>query len=245
MSPAPTSFEFEPLYLALAAVAAVAYARAARVHRPSRGRIALFALGLFLVAAPLNSPLETISAHYLLLAHLAQNALVADWAPPLLVLGLSPEMRRALARRGGRPFAIATTPALSLPVWLVAWYGVHVAPFYEWALRTGWGLELEHAILIAAGLLFWWAPLEPEPRRLSAPAAVAYVAIGFVASPWLAVAYIFAPSPFYGFYEHAPRIWDLTADRDQAIGGIIMQAEMTLVFVALLAHLFLRLLEEE
>ena len=49
----------------------------------------VFALGLLLVAAPLNTPLETLAAHYLVLAHLLQNAMLADWAPPLLILGLT------------------------------------------------------------------------------------------------------------------------------------------------------------
>lgn len=245
MTPEPTSTSFEPVFLALTALATLAYARAARTHRPGTLRVAVFALGLFLLAAPLNSPLETLSAHYLLLAHLAQNAIVADWAPLLLVLGLTPEMRAALARRGGRTFALVTRPALSLPLWLAGWYGVHLPPFYEWALRSGWGLQVEHGILLAVGLVFWWPPFEPEPRRLTAPLALAYVAVGFVASPWLALAYIFAPDTLYGFYADAPRLWGLSPERDQALGGILMQVEMSLVFVALIAHLFLKLLSEE
>ena len=73
-----TDFSFEPAYLVLAAAAAVAYARAARDDRPARWRVWCFGLGLFLVAASLNSPLETIAAHRLLLVHLLQNALIAD-----------------------------------------------------------------------------------------------------------------------------------------------------------------------
>ena len=66
----------------------------------------MFGLGVGLIALPLNSPLETISAHYLLLAHLLQNALIADWGPPLLILGLTPPMRQRIGR-GGRPAAPA------------------------------------------------------------------------------------------------------------------------------------------
>ena len=241
----PTSFSFEPLYLALAFVLAAAYVVAARRHRPGKSRAAVFALGLFLVAAPLNSPLETLAAHYLLVAHLAQNAIIADWAPPLLILGLTPTMRSALAARGGAAFRLATTPALTLPVWLVAWYGVHLPPFYEWALRTGWGLNIEHAILLVAGLVFWWPPFEPAPRRLTPPLALAYLGVGFVMSPWLALAYIFFPRTLYDFYADAPRIWGLSAQTDQALGGMLMQTEMALVFVALITHFFLKLSAED
>ena len=245
MAPAPTSFSFEPVYIGLAVAAAAGYARAARTYRPGAGRTAVFVLGLLFVAAPVNTPLETLAAHYLLLAHLAQNAILADWAPLLLLVGLTPGMRRGILERGGGPFRLATTPALSLPLWLVVWYGVHLPPFYDWALRTGWGLQLEHALLLGAGLLFWWPPLEPEPRRLTAPLALAYVAAGFVASPWLAIAYIFASETLYVFYDTAPRIWGISAEHDQVFGGILMQSEMAVVFLVLLAHLFARLMAED
>ena len=83
-----TSFTFEYAFLGLAAAAAGAYAWAARHGRPPRWRIAVFATGLVLIAASLNSPLETIAAKRLLLIHLLQNALIADLAPPLILLGL-------------------------------------------------------------------------------------------------------------------------------------------------------------
>src|SRR6476660_10274130 len=96
----PYAFGFEPLFLALAVAAAVLYWRAARRDPPSRWRLASFAAGLFLIAASLNSPLENLAAHYLLLMHLLQNALIADVAPLLVLLGLTPGMRDALNRRG-------------------------------------------------------------------------------------------------------------------------------------------------
>ena len=94
-APSPWSFEWEPLFLVLALLAAFAYARAARRYRPSRARTAVFALGLAVVVAALCTPLETIARHYLVLFHLLGNVMIADWAPPLLILGLTPAMRAA------------------------------------------------------------------------------------------------------------------------------------------------------
>jgi cytochrome c oxidase assembly factor CtaG len=241
----PTDWGFEPLFLALAVAAAGWYLREARREHPGRVRTLAFASGLFLLAAPLNSPLETLADHYSLLVHLGQNALIADWAPALLLVGLTPSTRAGLRRRGGRLFATVTRPALALPLWLLAWYGVHLAPFYDWALRAGWPLNLEHAILIAAGLIFWWPLLEPEPRRLTTSLALVYLAIGFLASPWLALTYIFSPEPFYDYYVHAPRLWGLSPAQDQNYGGILMQSEMTLLFLVLITHFLLKLLAEE
>jgi cytochrome c oxidase assembly factor CtaG len=234
----PYRFGFEPLFLVLVAAAAVVYRRAARRDQPSGWRLASFAAGLFLIAASLNSPLENLAAHYLLLAHLLQNALVADVAPLLVLLGLTPGMRNALNRHG----ADRLRSRWILPVWLLAWYLTHLAVFYNWALRTGWGLNIEHAILIAVGLLFWWPIVS---GRLSTATGIAYLAAAFVGSAFLGLAYIFSSHPYYTYYEHVPRIWGLSATRDQSLGGILMNGEQTLVFLLAIGYLVWRLLEEE
>jgi putative membrane protein len=234
----PTDFGFEPLFLALAGVAGVLYWRAARRDRPPWWRAVAFASGLVLIAASLNSPLENIAAHYLLLIHLLQNALIADVAPLLVMLGLTPGMRDALARRG----LARIRSRWIVAAWLAAWYLTHVAPFYDWALRTGWGLSLEHGILIAAGLLFWWPIVS---GRLGPPTGLAYLAVAFVGSAFLGLAYIFSSRPFYSFYEHAPRLWGLSPARDQNLGGILMNGEQTLVFLLAIGYFVVRLLDEE
>lgn len=248
MSGSPYRFGFEPLFLVLAAGAVVAYVRAFRAapagERPGRGRVWVFGLGVALVALPLNSPLETLSAHYLLLIHLLQNALIADWGPPLMILGLSPSMRAALSRRGGRALAELTRPAVALPLWLVVWYGVHVPPFYDWALRLGWPLNLEHLLLVVAGLVFWW-PVFAVPRRMEPLGVLAYLGLGFLSAPWLSLAYIFSSHAFYGFYEHAPRLWGLSPVKDQNLAGILMNADQTSIFFVAFAWHLLRVLAEE
>ncbi len=233
-----TAFSFEPLFLALAVAAAGLYWHAARREPPPRWRVVAFASGLFLIAASLDSPLETIAAHYLLLIHLLQNALIADVAPLLVMLGLTPPMRERLAGLGlGR-----VRSRWIVPAWLAAWYCTHLAVFYDWALRTGWGLNVEHAILIAAGLLFWWPIVS---GRLSPAAGLAFLAVAFVGSSFLGLAYIFSSSPFYAFYEHVPRLWGLSPARDQNLGGIFMNGEQTLVFLLAIGWFVWRLLEEE
>jgi cytochrome c oxidase assembly factor CtaG len=228
-----TSFTFEWVFLGLVVLAAGGYAWLARTDRPTPARAASFGFGLFLIGAALNSPLETIAAKRLLMIHLLQNALVADIAPLFLLLGLTPRMRAALPRVRAR---------YALPAWLIAWYGTHAASFYDWALRSSWPLQLEHALLIAGGLLFW---LPLVSARLSPPAALAYLGAGFVASSFLGLALIFSSRPVYSFYEHTPRLWGLSPARDQNLGGILMNGEQTLVFLLAIGYYVLRLLNEE
>jgi putative membrane protein len=245
-APAAYSFSFEPLFLVLAAVYIYIYIHLCRsVERPSRTRASITALGLVLIAFSLNSPLETIAVHYLLVVHLLQNVMIADWAPPLLMLGLTPAMRDAVAARGGRPLALLTRPLFALPFWLIVWYGVHLPPFYDWALRHEWPLNIEHGLLILAGLVFWWPVFSQEPQRVSTPIRLAYLGAAYIGSAFLSLALIFSGRAFYAFYEHAPRLWGLSATKDQNLGGILMNAEQMLVFFAALSYFLLRLLSEE
>ncbi|HET8527750.1 MAG TPA: cytochrome c oxidase assembly protein [Gaiellaceae bacterium] len=233
-----TAWTFEWFFLGAAVVAGCVYVLAARDDRPPAWRAALFGFGLFLIAASLNSPLETIAVKRLLLIHLLQNALIADVAPLLLLLGLTPRMRGWLNAHGAHKLRARYT----LPAWLVAWYGTHAANFYDYALRNQWPLNFEHALLIAGGLLFWW-PL--VSGRLHAPAALAYLGAGFVASSFLGLALIFSSRPLYSYYETTPRLWGLSPVRDQNLGGILMNGEQTLVFLLAIGFYVWRLLSEE
>ena len=245
-APSASAFSFEPLFLLLSAAAVYGYVRLAKtVERPSAWRATLFGLGIALIAISLNSPLETIAIHYLLVIHLLQNVMVADWAPPLLVLGLTPAMRAAVSARGGRALAFATRPRVALPFWLAVWYGVHLPGFYDFALRHPWLLNVEHGLLILAGLVFWWPVFATEPHRVSTAVRLVYLGAAYAGSAFLSLALIFSASAFYGFYEEAPRLWGLSAEKDQNLGGILMNAEQMIVFFAALSYFLLRLLSEE
>jgi putative membrane protein len=243
--PDPYSFTFEPLFIALALAAAVLYVRAARVETLPGLRIAVFALGLALIAFSLNSPLETLAANYLLLVHLLQNVMIADWAPPLLILGLTPAMRAAIARRGGRALAAITRPRIALPVWLVGWYVIHLAAFYDAALRNEWLLNVEHLLLVALGLVFWWPVFSDSPHPVSTPVRIGYLFAGFVGSVFLGLALTFGGSAFYDAYVEAPRLWGLSPVEDQNLAGVLMTAEQAIVFLIAITYFLVRLLREE
>ena len=243
--PSPWSFTFEPLFALLGAAALWAYLRSWRRERPGAGRAALFGAGVLLIVGALNSPLETIAVEYLVLFHLLQNVIISDWAPPLLILGLTPAMRAALAARGGRPLARITRPMVAFPVWLVGWYVIHLGGVFDFALRNPVLLNAEHVFMIAIGLLFWWPVLADAPRSVPTLARIAYVFAAFVFSAFLGLALTFAP-PVYGYYETRPeRLWGISAAQDQNLGGILMSSEQAIVFFAVIVWLLLRLFREE
>jgi putative membrane protein len=60
----------------------------------------------------------------------------------------------------------------------------------------------------------------------------------------LGIALTFAPEALYAFYEDQPRYWGLSAGTDQAIGGLIMALEQSIIMGIALVVLFMRALSE-
>src|SRR5690242_21847754 len=139
----PWRIQADPEWAVAIAIVALDYAVVVRAWR-RRGietpslRIASFAAGLLLIAVALLSPLEHIALTSLLSVHLLQNVILADWAPPLLVLGLSPAMVHAAMRH--RFVRAVTAPPVAISYWLAAWYVLHVPAVYGFALTHGWAL---------------------------------------------------------------------------------------------------------
>jgi cytochrome c oxidase assembly factor CtaG len=243
--PSAWSFTYEPLFVVLAIVAVALYVRAWRRAPGPAWRAWCFGAGIALVVVALNSPLGTIAIEYLVLFHLLQNVMIGDWAPPLLLLGLTPAMKDALASRGGRLLEVVTRPAVALPTWLVGWYVVHLGAVYDAAVRSPYLLALEHAFLITIGIVFWWPVLCDVPRSAATLTRIGYVFAAFVFSAFLGLALTFSP-PVYDYYETRPeRLWGITAEQDQNLGGILMSTEQALVFFAAIVWLLVRLLREE
>src|SRR4029450_4289703 len=65
-----------------------------------------------------------------------------------------------------------------------------------------------------------------------------------IVSTILGNVFVWAGTPFYTIYEDAHRPFGLSAEADQGIAGAIMMIEGSLVTIAVLAWLFLRLAEE-
>ena len=73
-------------------VLALGYLFLAGRYGTSADRAASFGGALALLAAAFWTPIHHLGLHYLLSAHLLQNVILAEWAPLLAVLGISPAM---------------------------------------------------------------------------------------------------------------------------------------------------------
>jgi cytochrome c oxidase assembly factor CtaG len=207
-------------------------------------RAASFAASLLLLAVAFWTPIHHLGLHYLLTAHLLQNVILAEWAPLLAVLGLTPAMAAAASRF--RLWRALTHPAVALPLWLASYYVWHVPAVYDGALHHQSSLiHLEHACYFATGILLWWPLVHDWPRRLASGFRAAYAFAAFLLAAPLGLLLALVPRAIYGYYAHAPRLWGLTPRSDQELAGATMAAEQAAVLFLVFAYWFRRFLVEE
>ena len=207
-------------------------------------RAASFAGSLLLLAVAFWTPIHHLGLHYLLTAHLLQNVILAEWAPLLAVLGLTPAMAAAASRF--RLWRALTHPAVALPLWLANYYVWHVPAVYDGALHhQGSLIHLEHACYFATGILFWWPLVHDEPRHFPSGFRALYAFAAFVLAAPLGLLLALLPRSIYGYYEHAPRLWGLNPLSDQELAGATMAAEQAVVLFLVFAYWFRRFLIEE
>jgi cytochrome c oxidase assembly factor CtaG len=223
----------------------VTYALAVRRVGAPRWRIACFAAAMLLLLVSGVSPLHELSLRYLLLAHLLQNVVLAEWAPLLLVLSLPPALASVLAEP--RAMRALTHPLVAMPLWLGNYALWHVPWLYDAALRRPHTLlHLEHLTYLATGVLMWWPVLQDVPRRLSAGARTIYVFVGFVLAAPIGLVLALVPHAAYATYRDAPeRLWGLSAISDQQLGGVTMAGEQAIVFFLVFTLWFFRFLAEQ
>ena len=214
----------------------------------SVNRLLLWVGGVVTVAAALISPIDALGEQ-LMTMHMVQHLLLLDIAPILFLLGLTRVILRPVTRR---MLAIERRLGpLGHPVFaIVAYTGImwvwHIPSLYEAALENPFVHLVEHASMSVCGGLYWWHVLSPirSRHRLTGLGPVAYMFTTKIAVAVLGVFLTFAPESFYAFYEDQPNYWGLGAKSDQAVAGLIMAVEQSVVMGIAFGWIFVRMLSE-
>jgi cytochrome c oxidase assembly factor CtaG len=247
-----TSWNFEPLQVIPTLVVALLYAR--RVHTLKRAgtpvatwRIWSFGAGLFLVLVALVSPIDAYGEEQFFFVHMIQHILLGDLAPLAFVAGLTgPILRPVLSLPGVMRLRFLTHPLVALPLWAVSLYVWHIPFMYEAALHHSAVHALEHFCFFAFGALMWAAVIEtlPGPEWFGTGAKLGYVAGVRLLETILGNVFIWSGTVFYPFYEHPNDVWGISPLADQQIAGAVMMVEGSIVTLAALAWLFLKMAQE-
>jgi putative membrane protein len=215
----------------------------------SNGKIAWFMGGLLVVLLALLSPLDEIGDTYLFSAHMVQHLLLILAAAPMLLLGtpgwmLSPLLRNPLVRGAGRWLTHPVVAFLIFNINFAAW---HFPALYQATLLNENIHILEHLLFLATAVLNWWPVIGPadELPRLPSPAQMLYLFLEAIPGTVLGAIFVFADGPLYPFYVSAGRLFGISPDVDQQLGGLIMGTLSSLVYLAALGGVFMAWLGQE
>ncbi len=192
-----------------------------------RRQVLSFVLAILSFYVAVGSPLDIVSDHYLMSAHMLEHVLLTFALAPLLLLGLPTYLARWLVRP--RPVRVVlarmTRPLTALVLFNVIFSLFHMPKIYDYTLTHPLAHFGEHALFVVTALFMWWPILSPLPEmpRLPDPQQLLYLFANEVFQTVAFALITFAPHPMYSVYVHAPRIFGITALQDQQLGGMLMK----------------------
>jgi putative membrane protein len=178
-------------------------------------RRALFTAGLCTLAAAWLGPLPALAQHAFF-AHMTMHMLVVAVAAPLLAAGLASSRFDPVP---DYPRLFAPVPASLLELIVVwAW---HAPALHHAARHTAWGVWIEQASFLLAGLFIWLSVFGGHPARQGdrIGAGIAALLLTSMHMTLLGALLALTPRPLY---LHTSGFKHLDALADQQLGGAIM-----------------------
>ncbi len=211
-------------------------------------RLCCMLAALLTAVIALVSPLDGL-ADQLFLMHMVQHMLLLDLVPILAILSLTKVILRPVTRAVReleRNAGVLAHPAFAVVLYVAVIWAWHIPAAYDLALRHPVVHVAEHITFLTAGTLYWWHLLSPirARMRLDGMGPVLYMGSTKLFVGALGMGLAFAPAALYPYYIHHARVWGISAHDDQAIAGLIMAVEQSLVMGIALVVLFVRALTE-
>lgn len=206
-------------------------------------RQAAFYGGLGVLTIAFVSPIDHIGEEHYLFVHMTQHILLGEFGALLVVLGLTgPVLRPILALPVLGRLRLLAHPLVALPLWVLNLYLWHLPALYQSALASDAVHALQHVLFFSTGALLWGALIEPlpGPAWFGTGYKALYVLSVRMFEGVLANIFIWSERPFYSRYAEADRLWSISADADQSIGGGIMMITGSITTLTLFGWLFLR-----
>jgi putative membrane protein len=212
-----------------------------------RRRTVAFLGGLAVIAVALMSGIDAYDTT-LFSVHMVQHLLLTLVAAPLIALGApitallrvaTPDVRRTviLPILHSRVLRILSFPVVAWLVFAGVMWGTHFSPLFDRSLEDPIVHDFEHALYLAAGLLFWWPAvgLDPSPWRMAHPVRAMYILLQMPQNTFLALAILSSSVPLYAHYATLAVSWGPSALEDQRVAGGLMWIGGDVLFIAAMA----------
>ena len=245
------SWRFDPLVWGVALGALATYFWSfVRVRRTADGlrswpawRAVLFVLGVLVALLGLQSSASSYTLNSMAL-YMGRLMLLAELAPPLLMLGLPRDVIRLSGRSaGGRALSFLLDPFVVFALWTTIIVFWNIPAGFNASLVSATAGSLLPVLYLLGGVLVWAVTLNALPGVRPLPVG-ARGWFGFLNGlPMMAVAavWLYSPTVLYSPYVNVPCLWNLTPLQNQQISGWVMMLAglpaMALALVQLLAWL--------
>ena len=209
----------------------------------TRRQITAFSAGAALMWIATDWPIHDISEEYLYSVHMVQHMTLAYFVPPLMLIATPQWLFRAIFGDGaGRKVMryLAWPPVAGVLFNLVVMV-LHIPALVNQSVSNGplhYGL---HVILIVTALLMWMPICSPDPSlRIGYGGKMIYLfmmsVIPTVPAAWLT----FADNAVYKHYDIAVRVWGLSVQTDQQLGGAVMKTFGGMYLWSIIVVIFFR-----
>ena len=207
-------------------------------HPISRWQRASFFAGLFVIFIALQSPVANLAEH-LLSFHQLQHFLLRMLGPLLVLLGapltpmlrglppwalqgfVKPTVRYPLARA---IYEKLTNPVITSVIFMGTLYLWQVPGAFNLALRNEFVHAIMHMTMMSSGFIFYWAVIDPAPRRSRVHYGVRVLYLGLIVIPntLLGAVITFSRGIIYTEYENVYQPFDISLLTDQQLGGLLL-----------------------
>lgn len=205
----------------------------------ARWRLVSYYAGLVLLALALMSGIDVFQTQ-LFFVHMIQHLFLVMLAPPLLLwANPMPFLLWALPKPERRQIGRLLTQKSPVRKWLVkmtspvvVWF-FYTANLWLWhdpnpynsAITDDFLHDIEHLTFFISGMALWWHYADASPKfhgRRPYTMRLMLVVMTYFQNLLLGVSLTMSPELIYTHYATVPRIWGLSPERDQMIGGLIM-----------------------
>lgn len=216
----------------------------------SSARAMSYGLGIAALVIALMSPLDSI-AGALFWVHMVQHLLLILVAPPLLIVGnpdlallwaLPQSWRKRWGRgeqRLGRTISSGKGPLVIIAVSTGVLWMWHLPQLYDLAVRNEAVHWAEHVGFLVTGVLFWATVLRLRRQDHGGNGArILYVGAMALQGSLLGALITFASQPLYRSHLPTTQQWGFTPLVDQQLAGLIMWVPPALLYLGVVAYLF-------
>lgn len=230
--------------LGLAALALGYVLVARRTRAPLEGADAVAFAGALATLYVALGPVDAVADARCFTAHMLQHLLLALAVPPLLVLGVPPEMiQPALRVPGVRRIARRLThPIVAFGVYNALLVAIHMPFVFDRMLRDQAVHVALHLGLLATGTIVWWPMTSrlPELPRLSYPGQLLYLFVLMIPMSAVSAPITYSPTVLYPWYLEGPHPLGMTPRADQVLGGLLMWIGAGFYVLCVMSVIFFR-----